>query len=183
MHAFTSIFQQSEQRFVKCIHTVTEWSGVPAERIYFRSHRVTRLSLDKVCEIIDGGQQPLPLAGVRVRSRAGGLVGGFILHGGVALGQRDGVGGARLNFLLSLLMEKTFHPAYRHTTLWGYGFFHSNNISSNIFFTITFYQFINFIYCWIKVFISLKNMFLISKKVWPQMLNCSVCCHKIFIFK
>ncbi len=50
-------------------------------------------------------------------------MGGFILHGGVALGQRDRVGGARLNFLLSLLMEKTFHPAYRHTKLWGYGFF------------------------------------------------------------
>ncbi len=64
-------------------------------------------------------------------------MGGFILHGGVALGQRDGVGGARLNFLLSLLMEKTFHPAYRHTKLWGYGFFFILTIFLAIFFLLS----------------------------------------------
>lgn len=65
------------------------------------------LSLNKVREIIDGRHQPLPLADVWVRSGTGGLVGGFILQGGVALSQRDSMSGAGLNFLLSLLMENT----------------------------------------------------------------------------
>lgn len=69
------------------------------------------LSLDKVCEIVDSRHEPLPLAGVRVGSRTGGLVGGFILHGTVALSQRDPISGTGLDFLLSLLMEKSQEKA------------------------------------------------------------------------
>lgn len=58
-------------------------------------------SLHKVSEVVDGGHQPLPLAGVWILRCSLRLVGGFILHGGVALSQRDAVRGAGLNLLLS----------------------------------------------------------------------------------
>lgn len=46
---------------------------------------IKALGLNKVREVVHRGHQPLPLTHVLVCGRPRRLVGGFILHGGVAL--------------------------------------------------------------------------------------------------
>lgn len=64
------------------------------------NHNQKGQALNEIGEIVDRGNQALPLAGVG--GGAWSLVGGFVLHGGVALSERDARGGPGLNLLLSL---------------------------------------------------------------------------------
>lgn len=59
-------------------------------------------NLNKIGEVVNRGNQTLPLPGVGVRGGAWRLVGRFVQHGGVVLCERDSRGGPGLDFLLSL---------------------------------------------------------------------------------